>query len=931
MIALGTIAIRTASSAYDARKKIHGLATALGFDDVGAVRLATATSQVCRRLAGDGGARIEAGLRIAGNDSALVLNFLGGAGLEGESWLADFFDVIQPARRGEGAAPVEGLCVIKWLPRGAQRLTQAQLEVERQRVEQRSREELMQEVRAQNEALERHSAQLEQTVADRTRDLRGATERAEEATKAKSEFLANMSHEIRTPMNAIIGLSHLALKTPLTAKQRDYISKVHNAGTSLLAIINDILDFSKIEAGRLELETTDFQIDEVVGSVVTLTAQKAHDKGLEFLANVSAAIPGHLRGDPLRLCQILTNLVNNAVKFTEQGEIRLTIELLERTGDKAQLKFSVRDTGIGLTREQAAKLFQAFAQADTSTTRKHGGTGLGLTISRRLVELMGGHIWLDSEAGVGSTFTFTAWLEVGTGIDKRATVPARFQDLRVLVVDDHAAAREILVESLQGMVDLADAVSSGQEAIAAIKERDGDRPYDAVLMDWRMPGMDGLQVSRLIKNDASLAKQPAIIMVTAFGRDEVREEADALHLDGFLMKPVTKSMLVDSLVSVFAASADTGAAPAATALEAPTPLSGARILLVEDNEINQQIATELLEGAGAIVEVANNGREAMDRLDHGADPLRYDLVLMDLQMPEMDGFQATTRIREDSRFANLPIIAMTAHATLDERNRCLAAGMNDHVSKPIHPTLLFDTVARYYRPAIAARPQPVPEATATRSAASSARSSVSAPPPGVLPEVAGLDTADGVRRLGGNLQLYLNLLRQFVATEHDAPTRIREQLAAGDRAAAERSAHTIKGLAGSLGARGVQAAADQLERAVKEGAPPADALCDRLEGTLSPLLRGLREALGAPPAAAAAGVRTVDASIVREAVARMHKCLSEFDPAAVEYLGQDLACFRAVFDAPALAQFEQCVGRYAFDEADALLGRAARARGIPLE
>jgi two-component system sensor histidine kinase/response regulator len=915
VIALGTVMIRSASSVYDARKKIHGLATALGFEEMTAVRLATATSQVCRQLAaGGGGARVEAGLRVANDETALVLNFLGGAGLEADSWLAGFFDVIQPVRH-DGAAAVEGLCVLKWLPRGARRLTPQQLEVERQRVEQRSREELVQEVQAQNEALERHSAQLEQTVADRTRDLRRASERAEEATKAKSEFLANMSHEIRTPMNAIIGLSHLALKTHLTAKQRDYISKVHNAGTSLLAIINDILDFSKIEAGRLEIETTDFQIDEVINSVVTLTAQKAQDKGLEFLADVSAAVPEQLRGDPLRLCQVLTNLVNNAVKFTEHGEIRLTIEQLERTGDKVQLKFSVRDTGIGLSREQAAKLFQAFAQADTSTTRKHGGTGLGLTISRRLVELMGGQIWL----------------EVGQGVHARATVPARFQDLRVLVVDDNSAARQILVESLQGMVEQADAVSSGQEAIAAIRERDSDSPYDVVLMDWRMPGMDGLQVARLIKDDASLGTQPAIIMVTAFGREEVREEAEALALNGFLVKPVTKSMLVDSLVGVFATSAETGAAATATAHDAPTPLQGARLLLVEDNEINQQIAIELLEGAGASVEVANNGREAVDKLLHGVFPLHYDLVLMDLQMPEMDGYQAAARIRDDTRFAHLPIIAMTAHATVEERNRCLAAGMNDHISKPIHPTLLLETVARHYRPAIAAEPAPVPETAASSAATSSAESIVSAPAPAVLPEVEGLDTADGLRRVGGNQKLYLNLLRQFVAAEHDAPARIREQLASGDLAAAERRAHTIKGVAGNLGVRDVQAAADKLERAVREGTSPVDAFCARLESVLSPLIRDLRAALDAQPAAVAAAERTVDASMVGETVARMHKCLAEFDPAAVEYLGSDLAYFRAVFDPPALAQFEQCVATYDFGEADALLGVAARARGIQLE
>ena len=370
--------------------------------------------------------------------------------MKDHGWLATFFNSIEPVRRDEGVAEAdEGVCAVTWLPPNARPLAPEQLEAQRQRLQQRSREQLMQEIRAQNEALERHSAHLEQTVAERTLELRRAMDAADAANRAKGDFLANMSHEIRTPMNAIIGLSHLALKTPLNTKQRDYISKVHNAGTSLLAIINDILDFSKIEAGKLDIETTDFQLDEVIGSVTTVTAQKAHEKGLEFLADAASNIPEQLRGDPLRLGQILTNLVNNAIKFTERGEIRLKIELLEQTGEKAQLRFSVRDTGIGMTREQAAKLFQPFSQADSSTTRKYGGTGLGLTICRRLVELMGGQIWLETEAGVGSTFWFTLWLGVGQAAGTGKRVPDQFQKLRVLVVDDNAAAREILVELLE--------------------------------------------------------------------------------------------------------------------------------------------------------------------------------------------------------------------------------------------------------------------------------------------------------------------------------------------------------------------------------------------------------------------------------------------------------------------------------------------------
>ena len=622
-------------------------------------------------------------------------------------------------------------------------------------------------------------------------ELREAKAKAEEATQMKSMFLANMSHEIRTPMNAIIGLSHLALKTPLNAKQRDYVSKVHNAGTSLLAVINDILDFSKIEAGKLDLETTDFKLDEVISSVTTLTAQKAHEKGLEFLAHVAPGIPEHLLGDPLRLGQILTNFVNNAVKFTERGEIRVDIGLLERTGEKVQLKFSVRDTGIGMTPEQSAKLFQPFTQADMSTTRKHGGTGLGLTICRRLVELMGGRIWLESEPGRGQHLLSSpsgSGLAPKTGSGK--IVPERLAQLRVLIVDDNPAAREILQEPLSTVAKRVDAVGSGTEAIAAVRQHDDADPYDIVFMDWRMPGMDGLLASRHIKSDETLRHQPAIVLVTAFGREEVREEAERLQLDGFLVKPVTKSMLVDTLVNVFAHASD-GAAPAAED-EQTARLRGARILLTEDNEINQQIAVELLEGAGATVKVAKNGREAVETLSQGRSRRLFDLVLMDLQMPEMDGYQATAKLRSDARFSALPIIAMTAHATIEERQRCLAAGMNDHVSKPIDPAMLFATVGRFYRPL-------------TPSVSPSAGERVAEGRVGGmsddLPSIPGLDAKDGLSRVAGNRKLYLKLLRQFVEQQGPAVEQITTALAQGDVALAERLAHTLKGVAGNIGAK----------------------------------------------------------------------------------------------------------------------------------
>ncbi|MGD9081111.1 MAG: PAS domain S-box protein, partial [Desulfobacterales bacterium] len=477
-------------------------------------------------------------------------------------------------------------------------------------------------------------------------ELRIAKEAAVEATKAKSEFLANMSHEIRTPMNAIIGMAHLALKTDLTPKQHDYLKKVDISSKSLLGIINDILDFSKIEAGKLDMESVDFQLEDTLDNISTLVGIKTQEKGLELLFKTDPSVPTALVGDPLRLGQILINLSNNAVKFTDTGEIVISTELVQKDDTQVTLKFAVQDTGIGMTSEQAGRLFQPFMQADSSTTRKYGGTGLGLTISKRLAEMMGGDIWVESEPGKGSTFSFTANFGLGKEKAKKRFTPS--QDLRgikVLVVDDNATSRDILQGMLESFSFDVTLAASAQEGLTELEKASESQPFEIVIMDWKMPGMDGIEASKHIKNNKSLSKIPVIVMVTAYGREDVMKQAETVGLEGFLLKPASPSMLFDAIMQALG-EAVPETSRIAKRLDQETDslehIQGAHVLLVEDNEINQQVAREILEGAGLNVTVATNGQEGVDAVKES----NYDVVLMDVQMPVMDGYTATKTIRK---------------------------------------------------------------------------------------------------------------------------------------------------------------------------------------------------------------------------------------------------------------------------------------------
>lgn len=798
MTELGNIHINNGKSAVDARRKLSLTLRELGYTDILAARTETAFSEMFRRMA-DTGSEYSLAILLDTRPVACRLEVL-----------------LRPLPPEEAYAPLqkvfrhlsiyshtdESALSVSITDDGTEQPDSATVQRIRQEIARPSAERMMEE-------------------------LVKARKIAEDAARSKSDFLANMSHEIRTPMNAILGMTFLLKKTNLSNKQTEYLEKIQQSSQHLLGVINDILDYSKVEAGKMRIETAEFKLRSVLDNLSNLIGEKCAEKGLEFIYDIDPSISETLVGDSLRLGQILINYTNNAVKFTEKGEVIVRVKKVSQNGRTCILRFEVEDTGIGLTAEQQKNLFQSFQQADTSTTRRYGGTGLGLIISKRLAQLMGGEVGVDSVYGKGSVFWFTAALEEARCAENLRSATIRIAGRRVLIVDDNLHARSILNDMLRAYQLRTDMADGGAAAISLVKKADAEHdPYEMIYMDMQMPVLDGIDAYHVIQSLPLRCEVPRCIIITAFSREDVYQRIQGAGIEMVLVKPISASTLLESTLRILGAiqigseRMDTHR-PEEIDVD-PSPIYGSRILLVEDNDLNQQVAVGILAAGKFQVEIAANGKIAVEKTFESPP----DLILMDMQMPVMDGIEATRQIRSNPDLRRIPIIAMTANAMQADREQCMEVGMNDYIAKPFDPNQLFSVLLQW----LPHNGSPEHQSEETSKKPQKKQSAAS------LSGTKVLDASIGLQHMMGNETFYLQVLHKFSENQKNAVSGIKEALEAGDSETAVRLAHTLKGLCGSIGAQALQAMAQELEYRIRDGAKKSE---------LEPLLREAEDMLAA--------------------------------------------------------------------------------------